>query len=221
MFSSVISSEGLTLVSTLICVISGIVLGLIIAIVHMKTSKYSRNFVITLSVLPLLVGVVMMMVNGNLGTSIAILGAFGLIRFRSIQGNSKEIASVFWAMAIGLAIGMGQVFFAFLITFIVAILMFLYNAIKFGENGNEEKVLDIVIPEDLDYDTVFDEVFSKYVKNFELVKVKTTNLGSLYELRYNIVLNKNVKTQEFINELRIRNGNLKISLHKYMEEGML
>ena len=209
MFNSVIDSTGLTLTSTLICSVSAI----IIALVHMKTSKYSKNFIITLSVLPILVSVVMMMVNGNLGTSVAILGAFSLIRFRSMPGNSKEILSVFFAMAIGLSVGMGQVLFAGLITLIVGLTILLLNYVKFGEANNLEKELDITIPEDLDYDNVFEEIFNKYLKSCELLKIKTTNLGSLYELKYNIILNKNVKIQEFINELRVRNGNLKISIH--------
>lgn len=221
MFNSVIASTGLTITSTIICLISAILLGIVIALVHMKTSKYSKNFIITLSILPILVSVVMMMVNGDLGTSVAILGAFSLIRFRSMPGNSKEIASVFWAMAIGLSIGMGQIWFAVLVTAVVGLLILLYDSINFGENMNIEKVLDITIPEDLDYDTVFDDLFKKYLKSYELLKVKTTNLGSLYELKYNITLNKNEKEQEFINELRVRNGNLKISIHKNMGEEML
>ena len=216
MFNSVISSEGLTLSSTLICAVSAIILGLVIALVHMKTSKYSKNFIVTLTILPILVSIVMMMVNGNLGTSIAILGAFSLIRFRSMPGNSKEIASVFFAMAIGLAVGMGQIFFAGLITLIICFLLLVLHSIKFGES-NIEKILDITIPEDLDYDGVFDDLFSKYLKNYELIKIKTTNLGSLYELSYNIKLNDNVKLQNFINELRVRNGNLKISIHNNLE----
>ena len=221
MFNSVIVSTGLTIKSTTICLISAIILGIVIALVHMKTSRYSKNFIITLSILPILVSVVMMMVNGDLGTSVAILGAFSLIRFRSMPGNSKEIASVFWAMAIGLSIGMGQIWFALLVTIVVGLLILLYNAINFGESTNIEKVLDITIPEDLDYDTVFDDLFKKYLKSYELLKVKTTNLGSLYELKYNIILNKNVKEQEFINELRVRNGNLKICIHKNIGEEML
>ena len=218
MFNSVISSTGLTLTSTLICSVSAIILGIIIALVHMKTSKYSKNFIITLSVLPILVSIVMMMVNGNLGTSVAILGAFSLIRFRSMPGNSKEILSVFFAMAIGLSIGMGQVIFAGLITIMISLLILLLNYIKFGESNNNDKILDITIPEDLDYDNIFEDLFSKYLKKYELLKIKTTNLGSLYELKYNIILNNDVKMQEFINELRVRNGNLKISIHKD-EEG--
>ena len=221
MFNSVISSSGLNLISISICSVSAAILGFIIAIIHMKTSKYTKNFIVTLSVLPILVSVVIMMVNGNLGTSIAILGAFSLVRFRSIAGNSKEIISVFFAMSIGLAIGMGQVVFASLITLIVGLLIIVLHYLKFGEDNTEDKILDIIVPEDLDYDTVFDDLFTKYLNKYELLKIKTTNLGSLYELKYNIILNKNTNIKDFINELRVRNGNLKISIHKNMEGEML
>ena len=221
MFNSVIESTGLTFTSTLICSISAIILGILIALVHLKTTKCSKNFIITLSVLPILVSVVMMMVNGNLGTSIAILGAFSLIRFRSMPGNSKEIVSVFFAMAIGLSIGMGQIFFAVLITFMIGLLLIILNYIKFGEDMKNDKILDITIPEDLDYDNVFEDIFTKYLQKYELIKIKTTNLGSLYELKYSISLNKDVKLQDFIDELRVRNGNLKISIHKDIEGEML
>ena len=219
MFNSVISSEGLSLVSGSICVVSAVILGLLIAFIHMKTSKYSKNFVITLALLPLLVAVVMFMVNGNLGTSIAIVGAFSLVRFRSIAGTSREIASVFWAMAIGLAIGMGQVVFGALVTIIIGLLLVIFDKTNFGDDNSGEKVLQIVIPENLDYETVMDEVFIDYLDKYELLKVKTTNLGSLFELTYNIKLRKDVKELDFINELRVRNGNLKICIHKdNMEE---
>lgn len=211
MFNSIISGT-LTLTSVLICIIAAIILGVIIAFVHMKTSRYSKNFIITLSILPLLVSVVMMMVNGNLGTSVAVLGAFSLIRFRSLPGNSREIASIFWAMGIGLSIGMGQIYFAALITFIVSILMLFFYKTKFGENNSNEQELKIIIPEDLDYENVFDEVLKKYTDSYSLTKIETINMGSLFELKYIVKLKKKVNSRDFINDLRIRNGNLKINL---------
>jgi hypothetical protein len=211
MFNSVIAST-LTIKSVLLCLISAIILGIIIAYVHMRTSKYSKNFVITLAVLPLLVSVVMMMVNGNLGTSVAILGAFSLVRFRSIPGNSREIASVFWAMAVGLSIGMGQLWFALLVTILVSLLFVFFYKTKFGEDNTNEQILKIIIPEDLDYEKVFDETLKKYTDSYNIIKIETINMGSLFELKYNVKLKKGVKAQEFINDLRILNGNLKINL---------
>ena len=217
MFESVISGT-LNINSACICIISAVILGLIISIVHMKTSRYSKNFIITLAVLPILVSVIMIMVNGNLGTGIAIAGAFSLVRFRSMPGNSKEIMSVFFAMTIGISIGAGYVFFATLITITVALMIILFYFINFGEDKNKYKVLDIVVPETLDYDNIFDEVFNKYANKCELLRIKTTNLGSLYELRYNVTLKEGCKEKEFIDSIRVRNGNLKVSMHK-QEEG--
>lgn len=217
MFNSVINGN-LTLMSSSICIICSIILGLIISLVYMKTSRYSKNYIITLAILPILVSTVMIMVNGNLGTGIAIAGAFSLVRFRSMPGNSKEIMSVFFAMTIGISIGAGYVFFATLITITVALMIILFYFINFGEDKNKYKVLDIVVPETLDYDNIFDEVFNKYANKCELLRIKTTNLGSLYELRYNVTLKEGCKEKEFIDSIRVRNGNLKVSMHK-QEEG--
>ena len=191
---------------------TSVVLGLIIAFVHMYTSKCSKNFAITLCTLPVMVQVIIMMVNGNLGTSVAILGVFGLVRFRSMQGNSREIASIFFAMGIGLAVGMGQILFAAVITVVVSILFIILSKTKFGEGNIGEKKLKITIPEDLDYSNVFDDLFEKYTKTNDLAKVKTTNMGSLFELTYNIILKDNAEEKAFIDELRCRNGNLNITL---------
>lgn len=221
MFNSVIGSGGLNITSMSIIVISAIILGLIIAYVHMITSKYSKNYVVTLAILPILVSTVMIMVNGNLGTGVAIAGAFSLVRFRSLPGNSREIISVFWAMAIGIAVGMGQVIFASIITIVVGLLILIFYKTRFGDEKYSNKILDIIIPENLDYDKVFDEVFNKYVDNYELLKIKTTNLGSLYELKYEIMLKSGANIKEFIDDLRVRNGNLKISMHKAQVEEVL
>jgi hypothetical protein len=214
MFNSIISNGTLTIESVSICLLVSIILGMFISFIHMKTSKYSKNFVITLAILPMLVSVVMMMVNGNLGTSVAILGAFSLIRFRSLPGNSREIASVFWAMSIGLSIGMGQVYFATLITIIIGILLIIFYKTRFGEDGTHTKTLNIVIPDELDFTNLFNDIFQKYLTNYELVKVETTNLGSLFNLKYDINFKENISELDFINELRTRNGNLKINIHE-------
>ena len=221
MFNSIIDSGGLTLVSASICVIVSIVLGIMISFIHMKGGRYSKNYVITLAILPLLVATVMIMVNGNLGTGVAIAGAFSLVRFRSMQGTSREIISIFWAMAIGIAVGMGQILFAIMVTVIVSLVLMIFNITNFGEDRESHKILDILVPEDLDYDTIFDKIFKKYTSSCELLKIKTTNLGSLYELRYNVSIKKNLKEKDMIDELRVRNGNLKICLHKEESEEML
>lgn len=206
------STSSIELWAILVCSLVSIILGVIIAYTHKKTSTYSKNFLITLAVLPVLVQTVMIMVNGNLGTSVAILGAFGLVRFRSLPGTSKEILSVFFAMAIGLATGMGHIFFAILMTLIVALSILLLSKIKLFEPSREEMMLTVVVPENLDYTDMFDEIFDKSTKKVKLEKVKTTNMGSLFELSYRVTLLKDINEKEFIDEIREKNGNLKVML---------
>ena len=218
MFTSIFENTAATLsvVDALICMASSIILGLIVALTHTLTKKYSKNFIITLVILPLLVKVVIMMVNGNLGTSVAILGAFGLIRFRSAPATSREILSVFFAMAIGLSIGMGHIIFAAIFTLVTSLTTLLLSKTKIGETKNKQS-LKILIPEDLDYTTVFDEILEKYTNTYETKKVKTTNLGSMYEITYDIEL-KEINEKEFIDELRTKNGNLTITLNHELKE---
>ena len=210
LFSNTTSSIELT--SILICTLVALLLGLIIAHTHKRTTRYSKDFLITLAILPVLIQTIMIMVNGNLGTSVAILGAFSLVRFRSIPGTSKEILSVIFSMTIGLATGMGHVLFATIMTLIISLAIIIFSKIDIFSLNREEKLLKIVIPENMDYTTMFDEIFAKYTKETHLDHVKTTNMGSLFELTYRIILNKGINEKEFIDDLRIRNGNLKVML---------
>lgn len=216
MFESIFTTE-LTIYSVLLSIIVSLLLGMFVACVHMKTTKYTKNFVITLSILPILVQIVMMMVNGNLGTSVAVLGAFSLIRFRSIPGNSREITSIFFAMAIGLATGMGQLLLAILLTLIVGIILVVLSKTSFGESKDKEHILKITIPENLDYMEIFDDIFESYTKKASLYHVKTTNMGSLYELAYEIILKDEKEQKQMIDEIRVRNGNLRIVLERPLD----
>jgi len=219
LFSNTTSEVELT--SILICSLVSIILGVIIALTHKYTSKYNKNFLTTISVLPLLVQTVIIMVNGNLGTSVAILGAFSLVRFRSLPGTSKEILSVFFSMTIGLATGMGHLVFASIITIIGCIILFLLNKVTLFDKNKQEKILRITIPENLDYTTVFDDVFNEYTKETELEQVKTVNMGSMFDLKYRVILNKEINEKQFIDDLRVKNGNLKIILTHPLEESDL
>lgn len=214
MFNTIFDSTatGLDIKTALICAGVSLILGVAIAITHMKTSQTTKGFLITLAVLPLLVMAVMIMINGNLGTSIAILGAFSLIRFRSIQGRAKDLLSVFFAMMIGLALGMGHVLFAVVITAIAIVAIFLFSYTHFLEPDRHERVLKVVIPEDLDYEEVFADIFKKYTSRTHLVRMKTMNMGSLYKLTYDIKLKHGVKEKEFLDEIRVKNCNLKVLL---------
>ena len=221
MFNSIFDSTttGLSITTGLICAGVALLLGVIIAITHMKTSQTTKGFLTTLATLPLLVMAVMIMINGNLGTSIAILGAFSLIRFRSIQGRAKDLLSVFFAMMVGLACGMGHVLFAVVITIISVIAIVFFTYTHFLEPNKKQRVLKIMVPEDLDYEEVFDEIFAKYTSRADLVQMKTMNMGSLYKLTYDIAMKNGVKEKEFLDEIRIKNCNLKVLLsHPCMEE---
>lgn len=213
MLSSIFTGE-LSIEVFLICTVSSLILGAIISLVHSKYSYSSKGFAITIALLPAIVQMVIMLVNGNLGTGIAVMGAFSLVRFRSIPGSAKEISSIFIAMAIGLAMGTGYLAAAFIFTIIVGGVNILYNVTSFGEVKTKEKELKITIPEGLDYTGVFDDLFEMYTKKRELVRIKTANMGSLYKLEYRIELKNLNKEKEFIDELRCRNGNLEISCGK-------
>ena len=223
MLNSIFSSttSQVDIVSILLCSLCSIILGIVIALTHKSTSKYNKNFLTTIAVLPLLVQVVIIMVNGNLGTSVAIVGAFSLVRFRSLPGTSKEILSVFFAMTIGLITGMGHIVFAIIVTILGCLILLVLNKVKIFDIRKQEKILRITIPENLDYTSVFDEVFERFTKKVELEKVKTVNMGSLFDLTYRVTLDKDVNEKAFIDELRVRNGNLKIILTHPLEESDL
>lgn len=214
MFNSIFdaSTTGLEITTALISAGVALGLGLVLALTHMKTSQTTKGFLITLAVLPLLVMAVMIMINGNLGTSIAILGAFSLIRFRSLQGRAKDLLAIFFAMMIGLACGMGHVLFGTVITVIAVIAIVLFSCTKFLEPDHHDKILKVVIPEDMDYDEVFDEIFKKYTSRHNLVRMKTMNMGSLYKLTYDVRIKHGVKEKDFLDEIRIKNMNLKVLL---------
>lgn len=204
------STGAMTIQSVLICTMVSIVLGLGVALIYMYKNEYSSNFVFTLALLPAMVQIVIMMVNGNLGAGVAVMGAFSLVRFRSVAGSSKEISSIFFSMALGLATGMGYIGYAVIFFVIIGGMMFLLTHIGFGNKKASDKELKITIPESLDYNGIFDDLFEKYTTKAELMRVRTTNMGSLYELQYSIKLNSQSQEKEFIDALRCRNGNLNI-----------
>ena len=221
MFHSILGSS-LTVFSFLICIVMAMVLGFIVAFFHKLTVKSNHTFTQSLVILPVLVTMVILLVNGNLGTSVAIAGAFTLVRFRSIPGNSREIVSVFFTMVIGVALGMGYIGFASIFTVAICLLSYLLNRFHFGESSLKERFLKVSIPEDLDYEEVFDDLFLEYCKEVSLRQTKTVNMGSMFELTYFIVLKDDIKEKEFIDNIRIKNGNLKVSLtHELEEKGVL
>lgn len=200
----------------LLCIGCSLLIGLIMAFCYMFRSRCTRSFLVTLALLPTVVCVVIMMVNGNVGTGVAVAGAFSLVRFRSAPGTAKEITMLFLAMGAGLLAGMGYLGFALLFTLIVCLLNLLYHCFDFGfkKNGARYKTLNITIPEDLDYSGVFESVLQDYATSWELVRVKTTNMGSMFQLTYQLTLKAAVNEKEMIDKLRCRNGNLEIAVSK-------
>lgn len=199
-------------VQFLMCCVASILLGAAVAAIYMFRHNYSKNFVVTLALLPLIVQMVITLVNGNLGAGIAVMGVFNLVRFRSIPGSAKDIGSVFLAMAIGLATGMGFIALAVLFTVIVGIVNVVYVLSPFGRPQEPAKVLRVTVPEDLEFDGIFDGVLSRYTSEHELTEVRTTNMGSLYQLEYRVRLAQAGTEKRLMDEVRCLNGNLKVSL---------
>lgn len=195
--------------SVLLTLSVSLILGLIISMIYRKCDV-CHGFPIILALMPMLVASVIMIVNGNLGASVAVLGAFGLVRFRSAPGTAKEIGFLFFAMAVGLASGMGFITLALLITLIAGTSFLILEKADFGNVKSNDRLLKITIPEDLDYDGIFDDLFQKYTTRSDLDRVKTTNMGTMYELSYLIRMRNLAQQKNFIDELRCRNGNLTI-----------
>ena len=200
----------------LLCVGAALALGLVIACSYMYRTRYTRSFVVTLALLPAVVCVVIMMVNGNVGAGVAVAGAFSLVRFRSVPGSAREIGTIFLAMGAGLVCGMGYLAYAALFTLVLCAVFMVYSRLDMGakKNAATYKVLNITIPEDLDYTAVFDDIFAAYTTSHELIRVKTTNLGSLFRLTYHVALRDAAKEKEMIDAIRCRNGNLEISVSR-------
>ncbi|MBO5269684.1 MAG: DUF4956 domain-containing protein [Clostridia bacterium] len=200
----------------LLCLGVSLLLGVLMALSYMYRTRYTKSFVVTLALLPAVVCIVIMMVNGNLGAGVAVAGAFSLVRFRSVPGTAKEICTLFLAMGAGLIAGMGYLAYAVLFTAVMCAFFLLCSRLDFGAKRNAEKykVLSVTIPEDLNYSDIFDDLWAEYTVSHALVRVKTTNMGSLFRLTYHITLRDAAKEKELIDKLRSRNGNLEISVSR-------
>lgn len=211
MLDTIITGGEITLPSFLICTTVSLLFGVLAALLCLRQEKSSRSFALTLAMLPAVVQVIIMLVNGNIGTGVAVAGAFGLVRFRSAAGTAREISMIFLAMAIGLATGMGYVLIAALFFCIMAAFLLLLQQLRFGCEKENVRELKITIPENLDCDGLFDDLFRVYTYEAELERVRTSNMGTLYELDYKVILKDEHKIKAFLDELRSRNGNLNIS----------
>ena len=220
MFNSVISSA-LTMSAFLLCVGAAIVLGVLTALVFSFRGRSSSSLAVALALLPPIVTLVIMMVNGSIGAGLAVAGTFSLVRFRSAPGTAREICGVFMATAIGLACGMGFVGIAALFFVIMGALVLILSLLRLGEISSNYRRLKIVIPETMDYDGLFDDLFREYTSRWELVRVKTTNMGTLIELSYDVYMRGGKVPKSFLDAIRCRNGNLNVSISRRNEAELL
>ncbi len=210
-FGSIMVNGTITGTAFLLATLCSLVIGVFIAFMYTIKNSYSKSYIITLALLPAIVQVVIMLVNGNIGAGVAVAGAFSLVRFRSAPGSGKEITSIFLAMAVGLATGMGYIGIAAIFAAIITIANLILSNVSFGNGANEEKTLKITVPEGLDFEGIFDDIFERYTTKADLVEVKTSGMGSLYKLNYSVILRSKASTKGMIDEMRQRNGNLEIS----------
>ncbi len=203
------------------CLLTALVVGAFVAWAYTYKNTYTRSFVLTLAILPAMVSAVIMMVNGNVGAGVAVAGAFSLVRFRSAPGTAKEIGAIFLAMTAGLMTGMGYLGLTLVFVVVISLVNMLLVATKFGLPKATEKTLTITIPEDLDYSDVFTDLFETYTKSHDLARVRTTNMGSMFKITYNVDLKNEAIEKAFIDDLRCRNGNLEIMMTRTATSGEL
>lgn len=209
MLNSIIQTP-LTIQTFLLCTATSIFLGILSAFLCKYKNHTTQSFFMTIAILPVIIQLIIMLVNGNIGAGVAVAGTFSLIRFRSAPGTAREITAIFLTTALGLATGMGYLVLAMIFFLIVAVFQIILYTCNFGAENDCSRDLRITIPEDLDYEGIFDDIFDKYTKKVDFESVKTTNLGTLYEIRYTITLKQDFVPKKFLDELRIRNGNLNI-----------
>lgn len=213
-FESIFTTTSITGQNFLYATIASILCGLFIAFLYRIKNKPSKSFMVTVVVLPAAVQMVIMLVNGNLGAGVAVAGAFSLVRFRSAPGKGQEIAVIFEAMAVGLATGMGYIGIAAIFTAVISVLILVLNLTGFGGRSEGERVLKIMVPENLDFEGRFDGIFDKYLTGYHIDEVKTANMGSLYKISYLVQFKPGASVKALMDELRTGNGNLEISVSR-------
>ena len=220
MLNSIISA-GITLPTFFACILCAVALGLGTAAVFTFKARSTSSLMLAIAILPAAIALMIMMVNGNIGAGVAVAGAFALVRFRSVPGNAREIAAIFVAMALGLACGMGLVGLAVLFFVVIAVLVIVLQMVGFGQSSGRDRLLKVTVPENLEYDGMFDDLFEKYLESVELERVRTTNMGTLYELSWRVRVKDDSTTKEFLDAMRCRNGNLTVSLGRVADSSAL
>lgn len=211
---STASAVGIGLLPFLTCIAAALILGLLLTFAYSFRTRYTKSFVMTLAILPTIVAIVIALVNGNVGTGVAVAGAFSLVRFRSVAGNARDIGFVFLAMCVGLACGMGYLAYAAITACIVGGVSLIFQLVGFGSKASSDRTIRITVPEDLDYTGLFDDILARYTTYYEVTSVRTTNMGSLYRITVDAGIKGGMSERELIDELRTRNGNLEIALSR-------
>ncbi|NLL29610.1 MAG: DUF4956 domain-containing protein [Clostridiales bacterium] len=213
---STTTGEAFTLTNALLVIGSSLILGLAISFAYMKTHKkegYASGFTISLTMLPVIIAIIILLVGNNVARAFSLAGAFSIIRFRSAPGDPKDITYIFFTLAVGLTCGMGYIGYAFIFTIILCSFVMLLNKLNFAIPKNKTSKLKITIPEDLNYDGIFDDILNKYTDSWNIETIKTRDFGALYEIHYIIHMKLDTNQKKFIDELRCRNGNLNITLN--------
>lgn len=219
-FNSTSADTAISLTNAMLTMAISFISGGLISFTYMKTCNkkgYSQNFALTLIIIPIVVAIIVFLIGSNIARAFSLAGAFSIIKFRSEPGDSKDISYILFTMAAGLACGVGAFGYAVLFTIFLCLLMRTLNLLNFGSKKTSQKLLKVTIPEDLNYEDAFDDIFEKFTTSYDLIKVKTTDLGSLYQLVYGVSMDNKISQKEFLDELRCRNGNLNITLSMYAD----
>lgn len=218
------SGESFTFINAIIVLVTSIILGLIISLSYMKTNnkdRFGSNFSVTLVTLPVIIAIIILLVGNNVARAFSLAGAFSIIRFRSAPGDPKDIAYIFFTLAVGLACGMGYIGYSILFTFVLCSTMLILEKFNFGTNKEKTMQLKIVVPEDLNFEGVFDSILNEYTNSYSVERVRTRDFGALFEITYLIKLKQGVSSKKLLDELRCKNGNLNISLTSSISESKL
>lgn len=216
LFESIFTDGDVSVGKFFIILLVAILIGVILALVSKHKGESTKSFYISTSILPACVAMVIMLINGSIGAGVAVAGAFSLVRFRSAQGNAREICILFIDMTLGLALGMGYIGYALVFAVVVFVALFVFDNIRLFEKkeNDERRRLKVVIPESVNYIEVFEDLFLKYTKEYKLIKVKSCNMGAMFALSYEITLNDINEEKAFIDEIRCRNGNLEVLMER-------